>query len=1152
MSNLVCFMKKNMKMNLRILLLPLFFIAVYNGYSQVNIQWEARLDGDGSFIDKVVDMELDAAGNTYLTGSSYNGSSYDIVTVKYDPDGVEVWRSSYGGAGIDEGQAIALDSDGDVLVTGTTFISGSDWDVTILKYDGDTGAELWDAILGGSTEYDTGVDIAVDGSDNVIVLGRRKGGAPGDVDFVTLKYTSAGAFTWARFLGGTGNDLAKVLLVDESDNIYVGGHREFSEGSTYFDFYLGKYNAAGTLQWAVSEDSDYGKLDTPHAMALDGSNNIILAGSGFTDILNEEDFLTMKFDNATGALMWKSLYAGNAEALDVIYAVDVDDSDNIYVTGKSKSSETSEDFYTIAYNSGGTELWSDRYSTEGLEYDEATDIRVSDSDLNVYVTGYSFDPASNNDFTTIKYDIATGDREWVTVFDGPSSLSDQALVMRIDPVDNIFISGNSHGGVTNLDYSTIKYCQLTTAASPDTSVCIGESVDLTASGGTDVTWEVLEGDLGSMSCTLCETMTATPDETTTYIVSSESLSGCIDYDTVLVVVNDIPTVSIYNDTPLDFCLGDSVELYTDTYDSYDWSTGSTDISTIVYEAGDVDLTIVDENGCSNTASVTVSTFAGPDVDAGLDVTICPGETTGLLATGADEYLWNADPTLSGLLIADPDATPIVETEYVVTGTDGDGCQDRDTVIVSLFTEPTVDAGPNESVCIGDSIHLNATGATDYAWDAHPSLSELDIADPWATPTVLTKYFVTGTDDNGCTNRDSVTISTLATPDISAGPDDAVCIGGSVELSATGGLPDEYIWNDDPTLSELDIPNPDATPTTGTFYIVEGTDINGCKNTDTVFVDVYDLPTVDAGPDETICIGDSTHLEASGGTIYTWDSDPTLSALDISDPWANPITTRTYTVTAEDDNGCVNTDDVTITVSPLPDIDAGPDVAVCFGDSIQLNATGGVLFVWEFDPTLSNFVIGDPWASPLIETTYYLEGTDEFGCSNTDEVTVSVNPIPAPPVLTLLDTFIVSSIEVGNQWHHETAGELVGETNDSLNYVDIGLNGEYWSVYTDENGCSVTSDRVENQIIVTGLSIQELDDELLLNVYPNPSNGLINIETDSDIDQLVVYSLDGQVVYQLQDMGNGIVQVDLSDLADGNYILRVVSGDQQTTRQLIKL
>ena len=1107
------------------------------------------MDGDGSFIDKAVDLELDAAGNTYVTGSSYDGSSYELVTVKYDADGVELWRATYGGSGIDEAYGLALDSNDDVIITGTRFIGGTDWDIVTIKYDGVTGVELWSVINGGSGFYDAGLDVAVDASDNVIVAGSR-GSAGTDVDFIILKYNSGGSFVWAQLLGGAGNDLVKAVKVDASGNVYVGGHRQLALEESNYDFYAAKYNSAGVLQWAVTEDSGYEQLDTPFAMELDGSNNLILAGSGFYDVFNKEEYMTVKFSNATGAVLWKNLYGGDAGDKDVVNAIAVDGSDNVYITGRSKSIDSSEDYYTIAYNSSGTELWADRYSTEGLEFDEGTDIKVSDSDLHVYVTGYSFYAPTNNDFTTIKYDVADGSIEWTTIFDGPSSNSDQAIRMQLDPADNIFITGNSHGGVTNLDYSTIKYCQLTTAASPDTSVCDGGSVELNATGGINVTWEVLSGDAGSMSCTECETMTATPDETTVYIVSSESLSGCVDYDTVLVEVHPHPTVSIYNDTPLEFCVGSSVTLYTDTYDSYDWSTGSTDSFTVVTDAGTIMLTVIDSNACTNSTSVDVSTYDLPAISVGPDLSICPGETAELLATGGVSYVWDTDPTLSSLLIPNPDATPAVTTEYFVTGTDDNGCTNRDSLFVTVFDLPSVNAGPDETVCIGDSVHLMATGATSYVWDAEPTLSSLVIPDPWASPTVLTEYFVTGTDDNGCTNRDSINVSTLAVPDIDAGIDTAVCAGGSVQLFASGGLPDLYVWEDDPTLSELDVHDPFASPLTGTDYVVEGTDINGCSNTDTVFVAVYDLPAVDAGDDDAICIGDSVQLDASGGTIYTWDSDPTLSALDIPDPWANPITDKTYTVTVEDDNGCVNTDDVTITVNPLPTIDAGDDVSICQGDSTQLDATGGTLYVWDFDPTLSNFVIGDPWASPLSTTTYYVEGTDGAGCSNTDEVTVTVNPLPTPPVLTTDSVFIISSIELGNQWYHET-GELVGETDDTLNYYDIGLNGEYWVVYTDDNGCSIESDRIDNQIIITDVSIKENQATLDVKLYPNPANNVVNIEFDETLDQVTLFTMDGKVVTTNQNLAPGVNQLNLESLPRGTYLLQIVKGDQVAIKKLIR-
>ena len=87
-------------MLLRLIGTFVMFLCILSAGAQINIQWESRLDGPGSFIDKAEDLYLDGTGNTYVTGSSYSGTSYDLMTVKYDSDGVEEWRSSYGGAGI--------------------------------------------------------------------------------------------------------------------------------------------------------------------------------------------------------------------------------------------------------------------------------------------------------------------------------------------------------------------------------------------------------------------------------------------------------------------------------------------------------------------------------------------------------------------------------------------------------------------------------------------------------------------------------------------------------------------------------------------------------------------------------------------------------------------------------------------------------------------------------------------------------------------------------------------------------------------------------------------------------------------------------------------------------------------------------------------
>ena len=1141
-------LKKNCSMT-RISTLVFTFSFCHLATSQINVQWEARLnDPVGNFIDKAADLALDAAGNTYVTGSSFNGTSYDMVTVKYDSDGNEIWREFFGGTGLDEATAIVLDNNNDVIITGYRFVSGSDYDVATVKYDDVTGNEIWSVINPGTAIFDGGKDVTVDASNNVIVTGTY-GFSTTDVDYYVLKYNSAGALQWTYTNGGTSNDEGKIVATDAAGNIYVGGHYSNSTGTTYVDFLVMKFAPGGGAPTAsATHDSGFGKLDTPHAMKLDASGNIIIAGQGFTTVEDEEDYLVMKFNNSL-VFQWLDIYAGDAQALDRVNALDIDmTTGSIYVTGRSKSIANSEDYYTIAYNSAGVEQWSKRYTSSGFGFDEATDVVLGASG-NLYVTGYSYEAATNNDYTTLKYDAA-GNLTWETSFDGPSSNSDQAVRMKVDPSENLFVTGKSHGGAaTNLDYSTIKYCQLTTVASNDTAVCVGQDVDLTAGGGINITWAVLSGDAGSLSCTSCATTTADPTVTTVYTVSTESLSGCIDYDTVTVTVNSIPTPVIYNSGPLNFCLGDSVTLSTDAYAAYLWSTSATTNSITVYSTGSYTVTITDANGCQNSANASVSTFALPTVSAGSDVSVCPGNGTTLNATGASTYLWNVNPTLSALNIANPVATPTVSpTTYIVTGTDVNGCKDKDTVVVSMFTIPTVNAGSDGQVCVGSPWPLNATGsATSWLWNAHPTLSSLTIANPTATPTSQTEYFVTGTDGNGCSNIDSVTISTINLPGISAGVDKTICEGESVQIIATGGL--SYVWNADPTLSSTTISNPFASPLVNTTYTVTGTDINGCSNTDMVTVFVNTLPTVSAGPDTAVCVDGSIQLQATGASTYNWAANATLSSTIVSNPVASPTSSTTYFVTGTDGNGCENTAQVTVDINPLPIVSAGPDVAICIGDSTQLNGTGANIYIWEFNTTLSDFVVADPWAQPTSDMTYYLSGTDANGCTNYDTVSVTVNPLPAMPVIVLDSVFISSSYTTGNQWYLNGT-PLVGETNDTVNYVVIGVNGAYTVEYTDGNGCSAFSD-VSNIIFITDVGVEEMEDAFVVKIYPNPTNAVLNIELEGGLDQLMIVSMNGQTLYVENNIAGGITTIDLSDLARGTYLLQMVKGDSVVTKRIVK-
>ena len=1117
--------------------------------AQINIQWEARYNNIGN-IDQAEDYELDASGNSYVTGSSYNGTDYDVVTVKYDNNGNQVWVNTYGGSGLDQASALTIDNNGDIIVTGATFISGSDWDIFVIKINGSTGTQIWNYTYTGSNLYDIGNDVAVNSNNEIYIAGNYNFSAT-DLDYIIMRFSSAGTLMSFDTGGGGNSDEGLFVRIDASNNVYLGGTREFSSGSTYFDFRIMKFpaNVGAGPTWTSYGDSGFGGIDKPNDMTLDASGNIYIGGQGFTNTTEKDDYLLFKFNNS-GTMQWRKLYSGSDGNNDKINALTVDASGNCYVTGKVKSVGTAEDFMTIKYNSIGDTVWTKLYTTNGLGLDEGTDIILSQIS-GVYVTGFSYKNATNNDYYTLKYNTSNGNEIWATRFDGPASNSDKAGFMAVDAGDNIYVSGTSNGGSTNLDYSTIKYCQLETIAPNDTAICLGQSIQLTAtSTGGSFQWYSVSGDpISSLSCSNCANPVATPTVTTTYAVSSTSGSGCVDFDTVTVTVNSIPTPTVYNDGPLSFCIGDSVHLYTDSYSAYSWNNGDTDSVTTASSVGTYTVTITDANGCQASASATVTNFSLPNVNAGIDQTICPENTAQLNAIGAVSYVWDVDPTLSQLLIPNPVANPTVNTTYTVTGTDANGCSASDQVTISLYSSPTVDAGSPTTICVGDSTQLSASGAISYIWDANLTLSDINIANPWAYPTTQTKYIVTGTDGNGCTARDSVTISTNGLPNVNAGVDQTMCSVDSVHIFATGAL--TYLWQSDPTLSDINSSNPWADPSTTTSYILEGTDINGCKNSDTVTVFVNQLPNVDAGANTGICPGSSVQLNATGATSFLWTPSSSLTPINVSNPTATPTVGEWYYVQGTDANGCKNNDSVFVDVYTLPTVSAGSDASVCMGDSIQLTASGASTYTWQFDLSLSQLIGANVWAHPTSQTTYTVTGTDANGCTGTDQVTISINPLPNGPTVTHEGSYLISSIPNGIQWYLDGT-ILAGETNDTLDYSNYS-NGNYTAIFIDANGCmSDTTSNINDSSTVIIVDVGLEENELInVSIYPNPSVDIVNIKLNTNISIIYVYDLSGKLIISKKGQKQMQQSIDLSYLPKGSYLLSIETEMGLITRMIIK-
>ncbi|MCP4082770.1 MAG: hypothetical protein GY743_21285, partial [Planctomycetaceae bacterium] len=232
---------------------------------------------------------------------------------------------------------------------------------------------------------------------------------------------------------------------------------------------------------------------------------------------------------------------------------------------------------------------------------------------------------------------------------------------------------------------------------------------------------------------------------------------------------------------------------------------------------------------------------------------------------------------------------------------------------------------------------------------------------------------------------------------------------------------------------------------------------GCTDSDDVIVTVNPVPQADAGPDVAVCDGECTTLTASGGINYLWSNSATAPSIDVC-----PSNTTTYIVTVTDANGCTASDDVIVTVNPLPVADAGPDVAVCLGDCTLLTASGGVSYFWSNQETTASIDV-----CPNTATTYTVTVTDANGCTDSDDVTVSINPNPTAEAgkdVAICNGDCTLLTAIGGQTY-------LWSNNETTASIDVCPNttATYTVTVTDANGCTDSDD-----VIVTVNPVPQAD------------------------------------------------------------------------------
>jgi len=391
-------------------------------------------------------------------------------------------------------------------------------------------------------------------------------------------------------------------------------------------------------------------------------------------------------------------------------------------------------------------------------------------------------------------------------------------------------------GCTGTDQVNVTINPLPVAdAGADVEGCQGTSFQLLATGGNTFSWSPSSGLTDPNIANPVVTVTAP----VTYTVTVTDANGCEDTDDVLIDIFSVDASA----SAQSVCAGGSVTLSASTGTSWLWappidlsSTSaqnptSTPTQTITY-------TVFASNGtCQALDDVTVTVNPLPVASAGADQTACSGTAVTLNASGGSTYTWSPTTGLSSPNSASTQAdAPVGTITYTVTATDSNGCQGTDDVNVLVNPLPTVTTGPDSTLCIGGNMVLGANGALTYAWSPAIGLSDPNIASPVASPESPITYSVTGTDQNGCTGTDAISLDFFT---VAAGTDTAICAEQAVQVFVSGT--GTFQWSPTDGVSDPTSPAPFITPNGNSVYMVEVTSPFGCLARDSVQLTVLTLP-----------------------------------------------------------------------------------------------------------------------------------------------------------------------------------------------------------------------------------------------------------------------------------------------------------------------
>ena len=608
----------------------------------------------------------------------------------------------------------------------------------------------------------------------------------------------------------------------------------------------------------------------------------------------------------------------------------------------------------------------------------------------------------------------------------------------------------------------------------DTTICEGQPVSITASGGGSYHWSNGSSNPG---------IYVTPDTTTTYFVTVTK-NACKGYDTVTVHVKPAPILSISPPAPPPLCPWESLSLSVSGAATYSWSP-STGLNTTlgpIVTANPANsqlytVTGTAANGCTSNDTVSVNIATLPVINLGNDTILCIGLSTLLNPGNAFvSYQWNTGDTSHVLAVSQSGI-------YSITVTTSNTCSMSDSVWVNFVPGGMINLGPDTTICTGKSVQFSPGGTyASYQWSNGAITPTIQVSQSGA-------YSVSVTRADGCYDADTANLSVVPLP-VDFWPDDTVTCSNQALLLSPGPF-NAYLWQNNSTASAFPVTN------TGTYW-VRVTDITGCQGFDTIhatvnqawsiaqdftlcqgdsllvnghflssagiYVDtlvtaqacdsiivttltVNPLPQALLGPDRFACMGDTIILDAQNpGQTWLWSNGATTQTISIYLP-------GTYIVSVTSNLDCQNTDTVVCTFFALPQITLDPpEASICIDSAVTILASGALSYAWSPSAGLSSDTAALVSASPAATTTYTIHGTSAEGCSSDTSITLTVYPGPQSGLTDSIPFCNLSSVTLdpGNC----SFCSYTWSTGEQSNVITVLEPGVFW-VNISTPGCALT-------------------------------------------------------------------------------------------------